>query len=174
MVKALTTGTMTNPISMTNAPQLMGDWRTAGKEARKRILAVMTTVLKIKQHQTLALEVFLEYRLYKSGAKKAPAKAPQEIPINCAIKVTLLLYCKIAITTEIAIKIMMKKRMQNSCFFSFISFMTVVFKKSKVKVELEAKTKLDKVDIEADKTKTMTTAIKISGRSWSMAGMMLS
>ena len=38
--------------------------------------------------------------------------------------------------------------MQNSCFFSFIFLATVSFKKSIVRVELEAMTREDKVDME--------------------------
>ena len=74
------------------APQLIGDCIIAGKELRKKILAVISVTEKTKQVQQAALVTFLEYKEYKNGAKKAPAKAPQDTPISWAIKVTELLY----------------------------------------------------------------------------------
>ena len=43
--------------------------------------------------------------------------------------------------------------------------------KSNVKVELEASTREDRVDMDADSTRITTTAIRIAGRPDSMVGM---
>ncbi len=87
-VKRLTTGTMINPASMAMAPQLIGDCMMAGKESRKKILAIIRMELNRKQTQQEAFVTFLEYREYIKGARKEPARAPQDTPISCAIKVT--------------------------------------------------------------------------------------
>ena len=72
--------------------------------------------------------------------------------------------------TEIIMKITIKTLMIFNCFFSSISLATWPFNKSSVRVELEARTNDESVDIEADKTKMTTTASKISGKPDSITG----
>ena len=79
-----------------------------------------------------------------------------------------------AMTTEIRINTAMNTRMISSCFFSLIFFTTVPLMKSRVRVELEAITREDKVDMDADSTSTTTTAIRMEGRLESMVGLMAS
>ena len=131
----------------------------------------MTTVEKAKLAQTPAREVFFQYRPYRKGARKAPASAPQDTPISCAMKVTLDLYWMMASTTEMAMNTTIRPFIQRTCFFSSISLTTVPLRKSSVRVELEASTREDRVDMEADSTRMTTTAIKRAGRPDSMVGM---
>ena len=63
-------------------------------------------------------------------------------------------------------------RMSKRSRFSFKFLRTLAFKKSSVSVEREVNTKEDSVDMEAERTRTITTPIKISGREESMKGMM--
>ena len=58
VVKILTTGTITRPASMQKAPALMGDCSRVGKEERRKMLAIMTTVEKRELAQQAALVVF--------------------------------------------------------------------------------------------------------------------
>ena len=90
-VNRLTTGTIKKPASITIAPQLIGDCMIAGKLLLKKIFAVIMVQLKMKHTQQDALVTLLEYKEYINGAKNAPASAPHETPMSCAIKVTLLL-----------------------------------------------------------------------------------
>ena len=113
-----------------------------------RFQAIIPTP-KINETQTLADDVFLLYRPNINGARNAPASAPHEIPISCAINVTPLLYCTTAITAEIAINTTMKIRMINTCFFSVISFTIVPRIISSVSVEEDASTSDDHVDMDA-------------------------
>ena len=89
---ALTIGTMISPASIAIAPALIGDCIIAGNAGRISIFAVIRTELKIKHTQHEAVGTFLEYSEYINGARNDPAIAPQEIPINCAMKLTELLY----------------------------------------------------------------------------------
>ena len=50
----LTSGTSTNPASMANAPQLMGDWRTDGKRDGQKRFSVITPAPKRKLTHTAA------------------------------------------------------------------------------------------------------------------------
>ena len=111
--------------------------------------------------------VLFQNKEKRNGAKKAPASAPQEMPISCAIKVTELWYWISAIIAEIAIKTTIKIRMETTCFFSFIFLIILSFSRSIVKVEEEAITSEDKVDMEADKTRITTSAIRNHWR-WMM------
>ena len=63
-----------------------------------------------------------------------------------------------------------KPCIMRTCRFSSMSLMILSFKKSSVKVELEASTKELRVDIEADSTKITTMAMSRSGRPESMVG----
>lgn len=75
-----------------------------------------------------------------------------------------------AIITEMAMKITISIRMQISCCFSFMSFTMLSLITSMVRVELEAMTREDKVDMEADSTKITTSPIKRGDKFSSMAG----
>ena len=68
-------------------------------------------------------------------------------------------------------KKMIKPLMQSIFLFSLIFLTTAPLIKSRVKVELEVKTKDAKVDMEAESTKTITMPIMISGVLESMKGM---
>ena len=120
----------------------------------------------MKQIHTEAFVTFLLKSPYKNGARKAPAKAPQEIPISWAMKVGGFR----AITTEITIKKTIKTRIIRRVFFSSSFLQTVSFNTSRVRVELEVKTSEERVDIDAERTKTTTIPIKISGRVASICG----
>ena len=67
-------------------------------------------------------------------------------------------------------KITINTRIMKSCFFSSISFITWPLSKSRVKVELDARTSDERVDIEADNTRMTTTPINMSGRFESITG----
>ena len=77
-----------------------------------------------------------------------------------------------AIITEMMIKTATRIRMISSCFFSCRSLITVPLIKSRVSVELDASTRDDRVDMDADNTSTTTTAMRKGERSESMVGMM--
>ena len=80
----------------------------------------------------------------------------------------------IAINAETAMKITIKTLMTKTCFFSVIFFTMLSFIISSVNVELDAKTSEERVDIDADNTKTITTAIKIFGNPSSIVGIIAS
>ena len=62
----------------------------------------------------------------------------------------------------------------NTCFFSGISFFDAGRITSSVSVELEVKTSEERVDIDAESTSTMTTAIITEGSVESIEGTMVS
>ena len=74
---------------MQNAPALIGDWSIAGKLEGTKMFANITTVEKAKLTMQAALVARFQYRPYRNGARKAPASAPQDTPMSCAMKVTL-------------------------------------------------------------------------------------
>ncbi len=172
LVNRLTTGTITSPASIATTPQSIGDCIKPGRYALKNMLKIIMPAPKIKLAQAEALVVRLEYRPYRNGAKNAPASAPHEMPMSCAMKVTLLLYCTSAITTDIKMNTTIKILSTKSCVFSLIFLQMLPLMKSSVNVEPDAKTKDDSVDMDADSTKTTTTPIKISGSPSSMTGIM--
>ena len=90
------------------------------------------------------------------------------------MKVTLEWYCTRASTTEMAMNTTIKQRMTNTWVFSLMVFTRLPLRKSSVSVELEASTRDDSVDMEAESTRMTTTATITSGRPESMAGMMAS
>ena len=71
---------------------------------------------------------------------------------------------------EIAINTTTSKRIQNTCFLSLIFFANNSLIKSMVSVELDAITKEDKVDMEADNTSITTSAISIGDNPESIVG----
>ena len=77
-----------------------------------------------------------------------------------------------ASTEDIAIKTTTSRRIQSTCFLSLIFWKKISFKKSMVRVELEAITREDKVDMEADSTRITTREISRGESPESMAGMM--
>ena len=84
----------------------------------------------IKLAQTAAFVTRFQYSPYKNGAKNAPARAPQLIPISCAINVIELLYCISARIDEIAINTTTRILIDKTCFLSLISLIKLSFKKS--------------------------------------------
>ena len=60
--------------------------------------------------------------------------------------------------------------MVSSCRFSSIFFTTWPLSRSRVTVEEEVSTREDRVDMEAESTRMMTMAMRMSGRLESMAG----
>ena len=123
-----------------------------------------------KLAHTAALETRFQYNPYKNGARNAPASAPQEIPISCAIKVG----GSNAIATESTMKNTISTCIVRTCFFSLIFFITLSFKKSSVSVELDVSTSDASVDMDADKTSTITIPIRMSGNVDSIYGTILS
>ena len=105
-----------------------------------------------------------------NGARNAPARPPQETPIIWAMNAGGLK----ARATEMTMKTAISTRMTMSWVFSLISCQKVFFRKSRVIVELEVRTSDDSVDMEADRTRTMTMPMRISGSVESMDGMMAS
>ena len=79
--------------------------------------------------------------------------------MSWAMKVTLDLYWMMASTTEMAMNTTISPRMMETCFFSSISRTILSLRKSSVRVELEASTSEDRVDMEAESTSTTTTAV---------------
>ncbi len=116
----------------------------------------------MKDVHTEAFVIFFEKSPYINGAKNAPANAPQEIDISVEIIVFGLVIVNIAIPTEIIRKTAMNILIITTCFFSVI-FLQNGLIRSIVRVDDEVKTKLERVDIEADKTSTITTPIRMSG-----------
>ena len=90
------------------------------------------------------------------------------------MKVMLLLCCTMAMTTEMAMNTTMRPRMVSTCFFSSISLTTLSLRRSSVRVELEAMTRLESVDMEAESTRMTTMPIRSGERFSSIAGMMAS
>ena len=82
MVNTLTIGTKIKPANIHNTPALMGDFKIGGKILGKIMLVSITTTENKKLTHTETAVVLFQNNPYKNGAKKAPAKAPQEIPIN--------------------------------------------------------------------------------------------
>ena len=77
-------------------------------------------------------------------------------------------------TTDRTMKKATKTFMTRSWVFSDIFSQKVFLKKSSVSVELEVRTRLASVDMEAESTSTMMIPIRISGMVDSMVGTMLS
>ena len=72
---------------------------------------------------------------------------------------------------EIAMKTTTSTRINRSCVFSFISLMKLSFKKSMVKVELDAITREESVDMDAESTRITTNAIRPGPKFCNMVGM---
>ena len=62
----------------------------------------------------------------------------------------------------------------DTCFFSVISFFDAGFITSSVNVELDVSTSEESVDMEAESTSTITTAITIDGSVESIVGIIVS
>ena len=100
--------------------------------------------------------------------------APQLTPIAWAIKAMPVLAWTIASAAEITMKTTISTRRVSSCFFSSIFFTTWPFSRSSVTVEEEVSTREDRVDMEAESTRTITIAIRTGDSVCSMVGMTLS
>ena len=94
--------------------------------------------------------------------------------MSWAMKVTLDRCWMMASTTEMAMKTTISPRMTRSCRRWSMPGATVSTIKSRVRVELEASTKEERVDMEAERTRMTTMAMRRSGSPESMAGMMAS
>ena len=80
-MNALTSGTIMKPASIAITPLLIGDCKITGKEGLIIIFKIIIPAPNMKFAQTEAFVTHFPYKLYKNGAKNAPAKAPQEIHI---------------------------------------------------------------------------------------------
>ena len=94
--------------------------------------------------------------------------------MSWAIKVTELLYCTMAIITEIKIKTTIRHRIVKTCFFSSMFLIRLSLIRSRARVELDAMTSEDSVDMDADRTRITTIPMSRDGRSSSMVGIMAS
>ena len=183
MEQRLTAGTTTSPSSIASIPALIGEV----KYGLMKVLPVnvqymqahMTPTPVMKEAQTDAGVVRFQYKPYRNGARKAPASAPHEIPMSWAMKVTELLAWMMASTEEMMMKKSTSRRMQSSCLrssrcLSLRALANAGSMISSVKVDPEVSTSEDRVDMEAESTRMMTTPIIRSGREASMEGTMLS
>ena len=80
-------------------------------------------------------------------------------------------------STDTAMKKTRRRRIVTSCVFSlfFLSSFAlglICSMRSSVTVELDVRTREDRVDIEAERTRTITTPTRIVGRLSSIVGMM--
>ena len=96
-----------------------------------------------------------------------------KVPVNFTFE-DFMTRLFVKVNAEIATNTTMNMRIMKSCFFSDIFFTTWPLIRSRVRVELDERTRDAKVDIEAEKTRTITTAIRIGERVSSIVGMMLS
>ena len=163
-VKRLTIGTIISPPIIATAPQFIGFINF------KKMLIMVNPTPNVKLAQTAAFVVFFQNNPYKNGERNAPARAPHEMPISCAINVGGFN----AITTEIIIKNKTRIRIVSRVFLSSIFLKTDSFRTSSVSVELEVNTSEDNVDMEAESTSTTTIPIRISGNVESICGTILS
>ena len=76
--------------------------------------------------------------------------------------------------TDMAMNSIINARIMKTWVFSVMFLMKLSLRKSKVSVELEAMTRDDSVDMDADSTSNTTRPIRTSGRPDNMAGMMAS
>ena len=130
---------------------------------------------KAKETHTEAFVAFFQYSPYRKGARKAPASAPQETPIICAMKVMPgFASLMMAMAAETAMKKTIKPCIIPTTVFSSGSFFILGMITSRVSVELEVSTSEDRVDMEAESTSTITIAMMTSGSVDSMVGMMVS
>ena len=82
--------------------------------------------------------------------------------MSCAINVTPDLYCTIAIAALTAINTTIRTLMQSTFALSDIFFTTAPSIKSSVKVELDARTRDESVDMDAESTSIITIPISTS------------
>ena len=138
------------------------------------MLRTMVPQPKRKQAAHAAGLVRFQYKPYRNGARKAPASAPQLMPISCAMNVMFPLYWMMAIKAEMKMNTTISTRMLRSCFFSLMSFTILSLRKSIVSVELEAMTREESVDMLAESTRMTASAITTSDSPESIVGMMAS
>ena len=94
--------------------------------------------------------------------------------MSCAIKTTLDLACTMAISAEITTKKAINARIRTIFFLSERPFFVAGAIRSRVMVELEVSTKEERVDIDAERTRTSTMPMRIGERFANMDGTMLS
>ena len=164
-VTRLTRGTIASDASMATAPATIGD--------PKKGTAMLPTVKPTptaKLAHTLAFDTRLLNRPQKSGPKKAPARAPHEMPMSWAMKVIVEWYCTSAIAADRATKTTTRPRIQVSERASDIFFTTLPLSRSSVSTDELVSTRLDRVDMLAERTRTTTRPTKRSGRLESIVG----
>ncbi len=124
LVRALTTGTITSPDSMARNPALMGEVKYGlMKTCPVNIAHMQPTMIRMpdpKLTQTDAAVVRFHYRPYRKGARKAPARAPQDMPMSWAMKVTELFAWTMAMAADITMKKTTRSLSQTSLVFSAI------------------------------------------------------
>ena len=181
-VNKLTRGTTIIERIIAIAPMLIGEARFSLNEAAcfvssgkspnpNRIMCpTVMPMPRIKLVHTAGLEIFLLKRPNINGPRNAPASAPHEYDIRVEIEAFLLK----AIITEIMRNTAISTLMIITSFFSSCFFI-LGFIKSIVSVELDVSTSDERVDIEAERTRTTTSPIKISGRAvWRSEGIIAS
>ena len=82
--------------------------------------------------------------------------------------------CLMAMRAETAMNRTMNPRRISSCPFSSRGFFRFGAMRSRVMVEAEVRTRLDRVDMDADSTRTITTPMITAGRLESIRGTMAS
>src|SRR5699024_3686235 len=108
----------------------------------------------------------------KNGPRNAPASAPHEMLMSCAMNVMDEVYCTSAMAADTAMNTTTSTRMVPSWVRSLMLFTTLPLMRSSVSVEDDVSTSDDNVDIDALSTSTMTMPIRRSGKVESMVGMM--
>ena len=136
--------------------------------------SVMIPVPHTKHVQQAATVVFFQYKPYRNGARNAPAIAPHETPMSCAMNVIRLEYCTMAMTADTATNMTSMILMISICFFSSILGAMTGFIKSIVSVELDVRTRDESVDIDAESTSMTTRPIRAAGSFSSRCGMIAS
>ena len=140
---------------MATTPELIEDLNTYERTVPQPVVSIPASVItscttaipqpQMKHTIVAAFVTPFQYSPYKNGARNAPAKAPHETPIICAINVTSgCASLKMAIIAETSIKKTINKRIIVTCFLSDISFFDAGLITSNVNVELEVKTNDEK------------------------------
>ena len=92
--------------------------------------------------------------------------------MSWAMNTTEEWYWNSAMSAEMAMNTTSRPRIQTSCFFSDMFLMMLPLMKSMVRVDDDVSTSDESVDMEADRTSTMTRPMSTSGKVDSIVGMM--
>ena len=171
---------MGKPPIMASAPQFMG---LIGLPIS--ILMPVRPTPHTKHAQMAVVVIPRQYSPSINGARNAPANAPHEIPMSCAINVGGLR----AIIKEMTMKKTMRMRMittfRRSTFSETVSLMLPSstspgsdflsrYIMSRVRVLADVSTSDASVDIDAERTSSVTRAMRMSGNVMSIEGTMAS